>query len=318
MNILFTADWHLGRQTLNVDYLPYQRTLLMAWLLEEVLSGNPVDLLVVAGDIFDSKHPTAQALDLFSEFVAALAERNIPAVFVAGNHDLPELVSYMEGVLRRHDLYCVSASRWDVDRARLAVAPELVVVPHLPRYRMEHSMEETLETLASRYDPAQHILVLHLTVGRSRGEGWEMGLVPTIDTAVLQEWKLVVSGHLHGHYTPAPNVVYPGSLLKYHPQESRQRKGILRVDTEAGTWEVIPVPQVVDMVRVSGFMEEGHFHVEAVRPAHLDARTRSVVVLADLTRPGGDLRMPRAVTEAVQAYFPDQTIHFGGGWWNLR
>ncbi len=312
MKVLFTADWHLGRQTLNLDYLPYQRTLLMEWLLEEVLSKESVDLLVVAGDIFDSKHPPALALDLFSDFAAALAERSIPAVFVAGNHDLPELVSYMEGVLRRHHLYCVSAARWDVDRARLAMAPEIVVIPHLPRYRMERPVEELLEELASRYPPSEHILVLHLTVGHDGESGWEMGLVPSVDAGILRGWKLVVSGHLHGHRTLASNVVYPGSLLKYHPQEFRQRKGVLRVDTDAGTWKVIPIPQVVDMVRVSGFMAEGQFQVETVRPDRLEPRTRAVVVLVDLTRPGGDLRMPRAVTEALQMHFPDQTIHFGG------
>ncbi len=315
MKVLITADWHLGRHTMNVDYLPYQQELLMDWLLEEVIPDRNIDLLIVAGDIFESKQPTAEALKLFSRFVSSLASRNIPAVFLAGNHDLPEIVTYMEGILARHGLHAVSAANWAVDNTRLSEFPQLIFLPHLSQYRREgRTVEEILSDLASRYPPEESFLVTHLAFlpsGRIPEGDWEVGLVPVVDPGAVSSWKLVVSGHLHGHHRPAENIVYPGSLLKYHQQEMAQRKAMVLLDLPGGLWEAIPIPQRIDMVRVKGYMgDEGGFVLEEDGGIREDGR--DFLLFVSLTRPGTDLRVGVSVLDAIRDRFPAVKAYFGG------
>lgn len=313
MKVLVTADWHLGRYTLGVNFLPYQEKLLLTWLLDEVLDQYPTDLLVVAGDIFDSKHPSAGALTLFSTFAARLSERNVPALFLAGNHDLPELIRYMEELLRHHGLYSISSSNWSVDNARLPDFPDFVAVPHLSRYHLGSSktLLEIYQELADRYDPAHHILLLHLTIGALGDEGWEViGHVPTLDPKTLAPWKLVISGHLHGYHQPATNVVYPGSLLKYHSNEYRQSKRILWLDTDTGRWEAIPVPQIIDMACVDGRMDNADFYIEKIRHEP-DPDATCIIILVGKLHSIGSPRLPQAVVDAVKNRWPDKTLYYG-------
>ena len=315
MRVLISADWHLGRQGIGgVDLTPYQKELLLSWFLDELVLKLRPEVLIVAGDIFDSKRPSAEALSLFSEFVNAIADLRLPAVFLAGNHDLPELVTYMEGILSRHGLHMISAANWS-EKNVIVDLPGLIFLPHLSVYRREgRSMEEILEDLASRYDPSNNVLITHLTIlesGREAWDEWEMGFVPTIRVNMLCEWKLVVSGHLHGHHTPASNVVYPGSLLKYHPQEKNQKKTVLLVDTETGQWEALSVPQKIDMLEVIGYWNKdyGQFVLENLHRAPSD--DADFLVLVTLSRPGGDLSLAKGVISALEAKFPGIKFLFG-------
>lgn len=317
MKVLITADWHLGRNQFRLNFLPYQEQLLMDWLLPR---AREADLLVVAGDVFDAKHPSAEALTTFSRFAAALADRGIRAVFLAGNHDLPELVVYMREILQKHRLFSVSSSGWSVDRAVIPDLPGLVFLPHFSRFDLASqevsTVEDLMARLADRYSPHDHILITHLTIvpgaSQNTDSDWEMGLVPTLDAAQLSPWKLVVSGHLHGYHTPGSNVVYPGSLLKYHPREIRQTKTVVWVDTETGDMKAEPVPQILDMVEVKGRVKDGSFELEdAPSPESLE-HAQALLVRVWLTHPGTDLRLAGAVEEAVRETLGIETVFFGG------
>ena len=315
MRVLISADWHLGRQGIGgVDLTSYQKELLLSWFLDELVLKLRPEVLIVAGDIFDSKRPSAEALSLFSEFVNAIADLRLPAVFLAGNHDLPELVTYMEGILSRHGLHMISAANWS-EKNVIVDLPGLIFLPHLSVYRREgRSMEEILEDLASRYDPANSILITHLTILGSVQEAWdewEIGFVPIIPANMLRAWKLVVSGHLHGHHMPASNVVYPGSLLKYHPQEKNQKKTVLLVDTETGQWEALSVPQKIDMLEVAGYWDKNHcqFVIEDLYRA--PSGDTDFLVLVTLSRPGGDLSLAKGVISALEAEYPGVKFFFG-------
>ncbi len=84
-----TADWHLGRTLHGASFEAAHRRFL-AWLVELVASRS-VDVLVVAGDVFDRSVPSAAAEALFYGFLSDLAREapGVQVIVVAGNHDGP-------------------------------------------------------------------------------------------------------------------------------------------------------------------------------------------------------------------------------------
>jgi exonuclease SbcD len=89
MKILHTSDWHLGKYLENRERLPEQME-----ALEEIcrlVETRRVELVLIAGDIFDTFVPAAAAEELFYNTVERLsAEGNRAVVIIAGNHDSPE------------------------------------------------------------------------------------------------------------------------------------------------------------------------------------------------------------------------------------
>lgn len=114
IRILHTADWHLGQ-----TFFGYDRTAehehFLHWLSEEI-STQQVDVLIVAGDVFDVANPSAASQRMFYRFVRRVTHENpfLQLVVVAGNHDsaarleapiplLQEMNTYIKGVVRKHE-----------------------------------------------------------------------------------------------------------------------------------------------------------------------------------------------------------------------
>lgn len=89
MRLLHTSDWHLG-QTLHDFDRSYEHAQFLDWLLAQIEAEAP-DALLIAGDVFDSANPSAQAQHQFARFLTAARERApaLSIVVVAGNHDSP-------------------------------------------------------------------------------------------------------------------------------------------------------------------------------------------------------------------------------------
>lgn len=99
MKVLHTSDWHLGRALYGRRrYAEFEQFL--NWL-HEYIKENDIDVLIVAGDIFDTGSPSNRAQDLYYEFLAGLKKtacRHI--IIVAGNHDSPTFLNAPKSVLR--------------------------------------------------------------------------------------------------------------------------------------------------------------------------------------------------------------------------
>jgi len=89
MRILHTSDWHLGRALEGRERDDEQREVLSE--VAGLLDSERVDLLLVAGDVFDSGNPPASAEQLFFDALEEMSQGGRRAIVVlAGNHDSPE------------------------------------------------------------------------------------------------------------------------------------------------------------------------------------------------------------------------------------
>ena len=91
MKILHTSDWHLGKRLDEFSRMGDQQE-----VLEEIChlaEQAQVDVVVIAGDLFDTYNPPAEATELFYKTVKQLSDNGRRAVVaIAGNHDSPERI----------------------------------------------------------------------------------------------------------------------------------------------------------------------------------------------------------------------------------
>lgn len=108
MKVLHTSDWHLGRTLYNRKrYEEFQAFL--DWLVETI-QNNEIDVLLVAGDVFDTSAPSNRAQELYYRFLWHVANsccRHV--VVIAGNHDSPSFLNAPRTLLKALDVYVVGA-----------------------------------------------------------------------------------------------------------------------------------------------------------------------------------------------------------------
>jgi exonuclease SbcD len=97
VKFLHTSDWHLGRSFGPVSLLDDQRRVVQ-WMVELAVAES-VDLVVVAGDVYDRAVPPVEAIELFGEALATLQGAGIAVVVIAGNHDSAERVAVYDGLV---------------------------------------------------------------------------------------------------------------------------------------------------------------------------------------------------------------------------
>jgi len=91
MKILHTADWHLGKKLEHFSRLEEQKNVLQEII--EIANQKQVDMVVIAGDLFDTFNPPNEAIDLFYKTLKKLSNNgNRLVVAIAGNHDSPERI----------------------------------------------------------------------------------------------------------------------------------------------------------------------------------------------------------------------------------
>ena len=106
MRILHTSDWHLGHRLYDRDRTA-EHTAALAWLLDTI-AHEKVELLVVAGDVFDTMNPSNAARQLYYDFLGKLPATGCrAAIIVGGNHDSPSLLDAPLGLMRNQNLHVV-------------------------------------------------------------------------------------------------------------------------------------------------------------------------------------------------------------------
>lgn len=87
MKLLHTADWHIGQTFYEYDRKT-EHLHFLTWIKEEI-KRRCIDILLIAGDVFDSPNPSAESQKMFYRFLKEVTTENpgLQIVVIAGNHD---------------------------------------------------------------------------------------------------------------------------------------------------------------------------------------------------------------------------------------
>lgn len=109
MRILHTADWHLGRLLHQVSLLEDQRHALQQ--IRTLIKDERIDVLIIAGDVYDRAVPPADAVELLDDFLDQISrELSVPVLMIAGNHDSLSRLGFGARQLAKAGIYIFAAS----------------------------------------------------------------------------------------------------------------------------------------------------------------------------------------------------------------
>lgn len=137
MRVLHTSDWHLGRSLHNRKRYDEFESFL-DWLATTIREER-VDVLLVAGDVFDTTTPSNRAQELYYRFLCTVVTSHCRhVVVIAGNHDSPTFLNAPKTLLRALDVHVIAAVSESIEDELLVLngtdgKPELIVcgVPYL-------------------------------------------------------------------------------------------------------------------------------------------------------------------------------------------
>ena len=110
MRILHTADWHLGKNLEGVSRLDEQEKFLDDFV--QIVKNNNIDLVIIAGDIYDSSNPPARAEKLFYRTLKMISNDNRTATLViSGNHDNPDRLVAANPLAMEHGIIMVGTPK---------------------------------------------------------------------------------------------------------------------------------------------------------------------------------------------------------------
>ncbi|WP_448615640.1 exonuclease SbcCD subunit D [Modestobacter sp. URMC 112] len=316
MRLLHTSDWHLGRSLHGTDLLAEQEAVLGG--LADVVAAESVDVVLVAGDVYDRAVPSADATGVLDRVLTRLRSAGAHVVLTPGNHDSARRLGFASGLLAVSGVH-VRASTPALDEPVLladehgdvAVYGLPYLEPDIARHELGltegRSHEAVLGAAMDRVRAdlflrprTRSVVLAHAFVGGGLPSDSErdicVGGVDLVPAAVFDGVDYVALGHLHRPQTLSPRVRYSGSPLAYSFGEAGHEKQAWLVDLDAdGLAGVHAVPLPASR-RLS--VLTGELATLLVDPAYAGVEDHFVSVrLTDPVRPGDPMR-------TLQARFP--------------
>jgi DNA repair protein SbcD/Mre11 len=275
VRLLHTSDWHLGRSFHRVNLLAEQAAVLDH--LVEVVRAECVDVVLVAGDVYDRALPGVDVVALLDDALARLAGTGATVVLTSGNHDSPRRLGFAARLLERSRVHvrtdparCGDPVLLEDAHGPVAVYPlpylePALVAPTLGRPAgaghedvLTAALDAARADLATRPGGTRSVVAAHAFVVGGFASDSErdisVGGIGGVPASVFDGVDYVALGHLHGRQRLADAVRYSGSPLAYSFSEHAHVKGSWLVELGPRGLERVdavdaPVPRRLAVLR---------------------------------------------------------------------
>jgi DNA repair protein SbcD/Mre11 len=326
MRLLHTSDWHLGRSFHGVGMLEAQRGFIDQ--LVDCVHEHAVDLVLIAGDVYDRALPGVDVVRLLDDALVRLAQAGAQVVLTSGNHDSAIRLGFASRLLERGGIHLRTRLQ-DLDQPVLLPLeggdnPPMLAVYGIPWLEPRLVAEQLGAKNASHFDVTRaatdlirrdldrrrqsatvHSVVLAHTfasggITSDSERDLSIGGVGAVPLDLFDRFSYTALGHLHGRQSLSPQVRYSGSPLAYSFSEARHSKGSWLIDVDASgvtdvsevSWEA---PRKLAVLR--GRLEE------LLESAGLEWAEKAYcqVTLTDAQRPANAM-------DRVRSRFPDTLV----------
>lgn len=274
MRILHTSDWHIGKRLMGRDRLQEQ-----ADVLDEIIAvceTEQIELVLLAGDVFDTYTPSAEAEELFFSKIKKVAGDNRAVLIISGNHDDGVRLSAVAPLAEEQGVYVVGNARTPVrtgnsHRTTRPVqsgkgyvvfenaAGEKVFISTLPypneaRFKEEKSDLPYVERMqnwiaegeSGNQDGLPSVFLAHIFVAGGITSDSEreidLGGARALPVSSLPASQYIALGHLHKKQRMGENCYYSGSPLQYAFDETSEKCVKVFDLTSSGTQNLKDVP----------------------------------------------------------------------------
>jgi exonuclease SbcD len=281
MRILHTSDWHVGRTFHGHQTLDHLELVLTE--LAEVVANERVDVVVVAGDVFDLSVPSGAAMELLGRALGNIIRAGAQIVLTSGNHDSAARLGYLSGFTSAGGLH-IFADPGALGRSVSISDPadgevlffgipflEPVMVRHLAPELDLRSQADVIGYAMAQIrqkvpQGARYVVLAHtfavpgtsdimarsdadqVAEARNAPRDFTRGGIDSVPAGVFDGATYVALGHLHSRSQWADNVRYSGAPLHYSFGEAGRARGAWLVDIAADgglthTWIDLPIPR---------------------------------------------------------------------------
>jgi len=281
MIFMHMADLHIGKRVNEFNMLEDQRYILKQAL--SIAENNKVDVILLAGDIYDKSLPPGEAVALLDEFLTDIAHNGMKAVVVSGNHDSPERLAFGRKLMQSEGVYVsgvfngemnILSLRDDFGLVNIYMLPfikPLHVKKYFPKNEIDNYTQavKTVIDNAKVEDKMRNVLIAHQFVVssgvepmRSDSENISVGGLDHVEASAFDIFDYVALGHLHHPQSIGRDAVrYAGSPLKYSFSEAGTQKEksvtiIEMKDKENIKISKIPLAPLRDMVEIKGPLKD--------------------------------------------------------------
>lgn len=320
MKILHTADWHLGQRLKNL-LRDEEHQAFFEWLFQTI-NDEGVELLIVAGDIFDIMNPPNSSRSLYYQFLARLNTSTScrHVVIIGGNHDSPNMLDAPKELLASLNIYVIGSAKEQLKEEIIILKKEgeiEAVLAAVPFLRDQDLRRSTIgEGELERYEKVQKGLINHYNQVAELVKPYEKYDVPIIATGHLYATNAVTHGenqnniymgsveNIAGHHFPTifdyialghihtaqsigelNHIRYSGSPIALSFKEASEPKSVTIIDFDGRKIKEIkkePVVKHRKLQNIEGTLEEV---IEKLRKIELKERRFKTWVKVEVNTP---------------------------------
>nr|WP_269145588.1 exonuclease SbcCD subunit D [Borreliella burgdorferi] len=286
---MHTSDWHIGKKIENFSILKEQKNFL--YFLLEFIKKENIDLLLVAGDVYDSKRPGFEEQRLVNNFFYELSFTSCKwCVVISGNHDKKDYLSINKKLLSRFNFFLIT--EYDSDEQIVLLKDNgnlkfiVVCLPHINERlilgqnfdnifgledqsssklfleNLENAYREKISNLSNflenKYKGIPKILMAHSFFGSSKKIDTLGGSYIIPFNVFGNGFSYVALGHIHKFMKLRDDIVYSGSPMQYSFNETCDKYiNVLHFnDNKLILQEAFPVPIFNKLIFAKGSLNE--------------------------------------------------------------
>lgn len=275
MKFIHLSDLHLGKRVNDFSMLEDQEFILTRII--NIIDEEAPDGVILAGDTYDKSVPSAEAVQLFDEFLVRLSKRKLKVFVISGNHDSPERIAFGSRLMSNSGVYVSPVYNGVVVPVDMTDDYGTVSVFMLPFIKPSHVKRFYPDDDISTYSDAIQAAINHMNIdpenrsvlithqfvtGASRcdSEDITVGGSDNVDSKVFAPFSYVALGHIHSPQNVGSETIrYCGTPLKYSFSEVDQRKSVTIVELkEKGAIAIhtVSLTPIRDMTEIKGnYME---------------------------------------------------------------
>lgn len=275
MKLIHLSDLHLGKRVNEFSMLEDQQFILTKII--NIIDEQKPDGVIIAGDVYDKSVPSAEAVELFDDFLVRLSKRDLKVFVISGNHDSAERIAFGGRLMNKSGIYMSPVYNGKVEPITINDEWGEINVYMLPfvkptnvrRYYPESEIVTYTDAVKTAVDDMnidaskRNILVTHQFVTgalRTESEDISVGGTDNVDASVFADFDYVALGHIHRSQSCTSNFIrYSGTPLKYSFSEAGDNKSVTVVTIKAKgdiALDFIPLTPKRDMVEIKGSYEE--------------------------------------------------------------
>jgi exonuclease SbcD len=294
LRMLHTSDWHLGQHFMGKTRQAEHQAF-CAWLLEQVRT-HEVDVLLIAGDVFDTGSPPSYAREQYYRLVVDLRDAGCALVVLGGNHDSPAMLGESRSLLAQLGTQVVPGVGLDPAEQVLVLRDRtgqpgaiLCAIPFIrPREVMASQAGQSAQDkqLSLQQAIAEHYRTLYeLALGRREALGSALPIIATghlttvgasasesvreiyvgsleaFPTSAFPPADYIALGHIHRPQKVGglEHIRYSGSPIALSFDEAHQQKEVLLLDFGAAALQSttpLPVPVFQPMASLRGSLKD--------------------------------------------------------------